>query len=68
MLLFPYNSGILDSMVLCLESFYRTLRARSFSVSLASIRSIGFIGEQENPHFQCMTKCSVSVNVVQNSP
>ena len=49
MLLSPHNSIILDSMVLCLESFPRTSRARSFGVGLVSIGSIVFIGEQKTP-------------------
>ena len=51
MLLFPHNSSILDSMVLCLESFYRTSRARSFGVGLVQIGSVVFIGEQKTSHF-----------------
>ena len=64
MLIFPHNSIILDSMVLCLESFYRTSTARSFGVGLVQIGSIVFIGEQKTPHFQCMAKCILSVNVL----
>ena len=65
MLLFPHNSSILDSMVLCLESFYRSSRARSFGVRLVKIGSIVFIGEQKTSRFQCMAKCILSVNVLQ---
>ena len=64
MWLFPHNSSILDSMVLCLESFYKTSRARSFGVGLVQIGSVVFIGEQKTSHFQCMAKCILSVNVL----
>ena len=64
MLLFPHNSVILESMVLCSESFYRTSRARSFGVGLVEIGSVVFIREQKTPHFQCMAKCILSVNVL----
>ena len=49
MLISPHNFSILDSMVLCLESFYRNLRAHSFGVGLVSIGSVVFIGEQKTP-------------------
>ena len=64
MLLFPHNSSILDSVILCLESFYRSSRARSFGVGLVSIGNIVFIGEQKTPHFQCMAKCILSVTII----
>ena len=47
MLLFPHNSSILDSMVLCLESFYRTSRARSFGVGLVQIWKCSFYRRTE---------------------
>ena len=31
------------------------------------LESIGFTGEQKTPHFQCMAKCILSVNVLQYS-
>ena len=64
MLLFRHNSVILDSMVLCLEPFHRSSRARSFGVGLVQIRSVVFIGEQKYPHFQCMAKCILSENAL----
>ena len=64
MLIFPHNSIILDSMILCLESFYRTSRARSFGVGFVQIGSVVFIGEQKTSHFQCLANCILSVNVL----
>ena len=55
MLLFPHNSSIFDSMILCLESLYRTVLLVLVWYQLEVA---------ETPHFQCMAECILSVNVL----